>query len=76
MHREIKMSGEHFFCTWGCQKEARANSQDHCGQESIPDDVSKTDPKAPVHNLFASKKTEKFPEIPKIGAMGHIAVSI
>ena len=23
------MSCEHCFCTWGCQKEARANSQDH-----------------------------------------------
>ena len=33
------MSCEHFFCTWGCQKEARANSQDHSRRESIPDDV-------------------------------------
>ena len=62
------MSCEHFFCTWGCQKEARANSQDHSRRESIPDDVSKTGPKAPGHKLVASKKIEKLPKIPKIGA--------
>ena len=58
------MSCEHFFCTWGCQKEARANSQDHSRRETIPDDVSKT----PGHKLVASKKIEKLPKIPKIGA--------
>ena len=62
------MSCEHFFCTWGCQKEARANSQDHSRRESIPDDVSKTGPKAPDHKLVASKKIEKLPKITKIGA--------
>ena len=36
--------------------------------ESIPNGVSKTGPKAPAHNLVASKKTEKLPKIPKIGA--------
>ena len=54
------MSCEHFFCTWGCQKEARANSQDHSRRETIPDDVSKT----PGHKLVASKKIEKLPKIP------------
>ena len=58
------MSCEHFFCTWGCQKEARANSR----SESIPDDVSKTGLKAPGHKLVASKKIEELPKIPKIGA--------
>ena len=62
------MSCEHFFCTWGCQKEARTNSQDHSRRESIPDDVSKTGPKAPSHKLVASKKIEKLPKIPKIRA--------
>ena len=52
------MSCEHFYCTSGCQKEARANSQDHSCRKSIPDDVSKTGPKAPGHNLVASKKNE------------------
>ena len=69
------MSYEHFFCKWVCQKETRVNSQDHSGWESIPDDVSKTGPKAPAHNLFASKKIEKLPKIPKIGGRGHIAPS-
>ena len=59
------MSCEHFFCTWGCQKETGANSQDHSCRESIPDDVSKTGPKD--HKLVASKKIEKLPKIPKIG---------
>ena len=45
--------------------EIRANSQDH---SSIPDDVSKTGPKAPAHNLVAGKKIEKLPKIPKTGA--------
>ena len=62
------MSREHLFCTWGCQKKARANWQDHSGRESIPDNVSKTGPKAPDHNLAASKKIEKLPKILKIGA--------
>ena len=69
------MSCEHFFCKLGCQKEIRANSQDHSDWESIPDDVSKTDPKAPAHNLFVSKKIEKLPNIPKIFGRGHIAPS-
>ena len=43
------MSCENFFCRWGCGKEARANSQDHSGKESIPDDVSMTGLKAPEH---------------------------
>ena len=43
------MSCENFFCTWGCGKEARANSQDHSGKKSIPDDVSMTGLKAPEH---------------------------
>ena len=58
------MSCENFFCRWGCGKEARANSQDHSGKESIPDDVSMTGLKAPEHK----KKVEKLPKIPKIGA--------
>ena len=33
------MSCEHFFCTWGCQKQARANSQDHLNRESMPNDA-------------------------------------
>ena len=61
------MSCEHFFCAWGCQKEARPNSQDYSSRESMPDDVSKTDQKAPAHNLVASKKIEKLPKISKIG---------
>ena len=64
------MSCEHFFCTWGCQKEATANPQDHLGRESIPDDASMTGPKAPEHKLVASKKIEKLPRICKIGARG------
>ena len=59
------MSCEHFFCTWGCQKEARANPKDHSGSESMPDDVSMTGPKAPEYKLVGSKKTEKLPRIPK-----------
>ena len=62
------MSCEHFLCTWGCQKETGANSQDHSHRESIPDDVSKPGPKAPDHKLVASKKIEKLQKIPKIGA--------
>ena len=62
------MSYEHFFCTWGCQKEARSNLHYHWGMESIPNGVSKTGPKAPAHNLVASKKIEKLPKIPKIGS--------
>ena len=64
------MSYEHFFCTRRCQKEARANPQDHSGRESIPDDTSMTGPKVPEHKLVASKKTEKLPRIRKIGARG------
>ena len=62
------MSCEHFFGTWGCQKEARSNSQDHSGRESIFVDVSMTDLKVPEQKLFASKKIEKLPKIPKIAA--------
>ena len=60
------MSCEHFcifFCTWGCQKQARANSQDQPGRESIPDDVSTTDLRVPEHELVGSKKIEKLPRI-------------
>ena len=64
------MSCEHFFCTWGCQKEARANPQDHSGRESMPDDVSMTGLKAPEHRFVANKKIEKLPRISKIGATG------
>ena len=67
------MSCEHFFCTWGCQKEARANSQDYSSRESMPDDVSKTDQKAPAHNLVASKKIEKLPKISKIGTRDSVS---
>ena len=51
------MSCEHLFYTWRCQKQARANSQDHSGSESIPGD-----------ELVGSKKIEKLPRIPKNGA--------
>ena len=64
------MSCEHFFCTWGCQKEARANPQDHSGTENIPDDASMIGLGPPGHKLVASKKNEKLPKIPKIGAVG------
>ena len=57
-----------FFCTWGCQKKARGNSQNHSGRESIPDDASTTDLRASEHELVESKKTEKLPKIPQIGA--------
>ena len=63
------MSCEHFFCTWGCQKQARANLQDHLGRKSIPDDASTTGLRAPECELFGSKKTEKLPRIPKIGTI-------
>ena len=56
------------FLYMGCQKEARDNSQDLSGRESIPDDVSKTSPKAPAYNLVGSKEIENLPQIPKIGA--------
>ena len=64
------MSCEHFFCIWGCQKEARANLQDHLCRESIPDDTSMTSLGVPEHKLVASKKTGKLPRIPKIGTRG------
>ena len=64
------MSCEHFFCTWGRQKEARANLQDHSGTENIPDDASMIGLEQPEHKLVASKKNEKLPKIPKIGAVG------
>ena len=35
------MSCEQFFCTWRCQKQARANLQDHSGREVIPDDANR-----------------------------------
>ena len=56
-----------FFCTWGCQKQARANSWDHLGRESIPDDASITGLRVHEHELVGSKKIEKLPRIPKIG---------
>ena len=62
------MSCEHFFCTGGCQKQARADSQDHSGRESIPDDASTTGLRGPEHELVGSKKIEKLPRIPKICA--------
>ena len=62
------MSCKHFFCTWGCQKQARADSQDHSGRESISDDASTTGLRVPEHELVGSKKIEKLPRIPKIGA--------
>ena len=52
----------------GCPKQARANSQDHSDRESIPDDVSTTDLRAPEHELLESKKIENLARIPKIGA--------
>ena len=56
------------FCTWGCQKQVRANSQDQSGREGMFDDASTTDLEAPEHELGGSKKIEKLPRIPKIGA--------
>ena len=64
------MSCEHFFCTWGCQKEARTNPQDHSVRKSIPDDASITGLKVPEHKLVASKKIKKLPRISKVGARG------
>ena len=60
-HTHKKMSRKHFFCTWGCQKEARGNPQDHSGTQNIPDDVSMIGLKPPEH---------KLEKIPKIGAVG------
>ena len=60
------MSCEHIFCTWGCQKESRANPQDHSCRESIPDDASMTGLKVPEHKLVANKKIEKLPRILKL----------
>ena len=62
------MSCEHFFCTCRCQKQARGNSQDHSSRESIPDDASTIGLRVSEHELVGSKKTEKLPRIPKIGA--------
>ena len=55
------MPCKHFFCTWGCQKEARGNPQDHSGTQNIPDDVSVIGLKPPEHKLA---------KISKIGAVG------
>ena len=55
------MSCEHFSCTWRCQKEARANPQDHSSTQNIPDDASMIGLKPPGH---------KLPKILKIGAVG------
>ena len=60
------MSCEHVFCTWGCQKQARANSKDHSGREGMPDDASLTDLGTPGHELVGGKKIEKLSRIPKI----------
>ena len=65
------MSCEHFFYTWECQKQARANSRDHSGRESIPDDAPTRGLRAPEHELVGSKKIEKLPRIPKIGSMAQ-----
>ena len=62
------MSREHFFCTWGCQKGARDNPQDHSGRERMPDDASMTGPNESEHKLVASKKIKKLSRIPKTGA--------
>ena len=56
------------FCTWGCQKQVRANSQGQSGREGMFDDASTTGLEAPEHELGGSKKIEKLPRIPKIGA--------
>ena len=60
------MSCEHVFCTWRCQKQARANSKDHSGREGMPDDASLTDLGTPGHELVGGKKIKKLPRIPKI----------
>ena len=60
------MSCEPLFCTWVCQKQARANSQDHLGRESISDDASTTGLTAPEHEVVENKKIEELPRIPKI----------
>ena len=60
------MSCEHFFCTWGCQKQVRVNS----GRGSMSDDASAKGLRAPEDKLVRSKKIEKLPRIPKIGARG------
>ena len=62
------MSCEHFFCTWGCQKQARANSQDHLNRESMPNDASTTGLGAHEHELVVSKKIEKLSRIPRISS--------
>ena len=62
------MSCEPFFCTWVCQKQARANSQDHLGRESISGDTSTTGLRAPEHEVVERKKIEELPRIPKIGS--------
>ena len=61
-----KVSCEHFFCTWGYQKEGRANPQDHLGRESIPDDVSMSGLKAPEHKLVAKKRLKNYQELLKL----------
>ena len=59
------MSREHFFCTWGCQKGARTNPQDHSGRKSIPDDASMTGLKAPEHNWLQAKRLRNYQEFLK-----------
>ena len=54
-------------CTWGCQKQAKGNSEDHSGRECTPDDASTTGLRGSEHELAGSKKTEKLPRIPRIG---------
>ena len=68
LHRKIKNVIEHFFCTWGCQKQARVYLQDHSGRQSMPDDASTTGLGAPEHEFVKSKTIEKLPRIPKIGS--------
>ena len=58
------MSCEHFFFIWGCQKQARVNS----GKGSMSDDASAKGLGATEDKLVRSKKIEKLPRIPKIGA--------
>ena len=60
------MSCGHFFCTWGCQKEAKSNSQDHSRRKSIPDDVSKTGPKAPGHIWLQAKRLKNYQKFLKL----------
>ena len=52
----------------GVLKQARANSQDYLGRESIPDDDSTTGLRVPKHELFGSKKIETYQEFLKLAS--------